>query len=171
MPDEPDVIGRALEAAHDKDPDRLRKLIDWPLSGAAGVAADLLALPEVERAAVGEDRIWALYAQVHRTLAVNRPILWLLPVLAATTSVSRAVEPVRDEALAEIRPPADVPGVTAWARERLAALGGRLERLSDVFLLTGGPATLTVAVAPDSDRLVLLRPTVAQAYELATRKG
>jgi hypothetical protein len=148
--DAPDVLVHLVKAAKFRGPLGVARLIDWPLSGAAGIAAAVLASDRAER--------WSGPARglAELAAATDRPDL-ALPVvaeledgLAGATGIVRAEPEEQRAALDALRVPplpADAPAELAATFDRLRS---RADRLTVVWAVVGPGSRQTYAVAPDS---------------------
>jgi hypothetical protein len=156
IPGIPEALTSALEAVRAGDADALRRMIDWPLTGAAKTLYSLPATPEGERAenvAIGLAQLDLASTdplQVANILAAHAGLL----AQAADVRVAPAWE--RREVLAALSVPPMPPGLTADQLTRIAALRARAELLTDVYVVITPTTRQPYAIAPDTRLLVLV---------------
>lgn len=151
-----DIITSAVSAARAGDLDALRRLVDWPLTGAAEVASALAGVDERDRpeaAASGLDEL----AGAERNIELVEEVLRSVAVVLAGTREVRVAEPREQGAvLAAVRVP-DVPaGLPSEHVAQFDRLRARAARLSEVYVVSGDAGQMILARAADSGQLVLL---------------
>lgn len=150
------LLGRLLGAGRAGDLDRVRELVDWPLTGAPQVIRMLRQVPERDRADRARTWVRGLATAGDSVEGVEGVLARLAPVLADASGF-RPTEPAeRRDLLAYFavdQPPA---GVGDEERAVLADLARRAGGLAEVYLVIAGELILPLAYAPDSDRLVVL---------------
>jgi hypothetical protein len=154
--DATDVLTAAIIAARAGDLDRLRGLVDWPLSGAATIGRSLAGVLERDRASVAASGLAELDAAAYEPGVVDELLRDVAPRLAATREIRWAEPEVRDAALAALRIPDPPPGLTDEQRARLGDLRDRAAALGLVYLLLGDYGQMPIARTQDTDRLVLI---------------
>jgi hypothetical protein len=156
MTEPADPVSAAIRAARDGDEARLTASIDWALTAAADMVRRLPSIFEEDRARVLASGLAELDA------AAGDPYLArdVLDPVRERLAVARAVQPAdagtRAEALARLRVPETLPGLTAEQAARFDRLRERAAALTDVYVVDTDLGPLPLVVAADTGRLVLL---------------
>jgi hypothetical protein len=152
-----ELVRRFLDAARHQRFDDLRRLIDWPLTGAPRVALQLAEIDPADRDRYARDLIPGLFTAGENPERVQR-VLWQVADIAGTHPTVRRPDPAeRQEILDQLRVP-ELPaqGIGADLLAQLAELRRRSAEPTEVYLVSGGSQVFPLAWAPGSDRLVLL---------------
>lgn len=156
--DEPgrDLVERFADAARQRRFDDLRRLVDWPLTGAPRVALRLAELDPADREFDASGLIPGLFTAGDDPDRVQRVLWQVVDLIGEHPAIRRADPAERREILEQLRVP-DVPaqGLSAGLLAQLAELRLRSAELSEVYLVGDGSLTMPLAWAPGSDRLVL----------------
>jgi hypothetical protein len=150
------LLNRLLGAGRASDLDRVRELVDWPLTGAPQVIRMLRQLSEPGRAERARAWIHGLSTAGDSIEGVERVLRDLVPMLSDASGFRPADPAERRDLLAHFavdRPPA---GVGDEERAALADLACRADGLDEVYLVRTGDMLLPLAYAPDTGRLVVL---------------
>lgn len=147
---------RAIDAARRGDLDRLRALIDWPLSVLPPLSAGMAGLED-------EARTWAISMALAEfdaaptdTTAGAKPLRGLAGRLAAATELRAATPEARRTALLGLRPPETPVSLPGAERARLRELAARAEQVREVVVASTADRAIPLAVAPDTGLLVVL---------------
>ena len=151
-----DVLTAAVTAARSGDLDRLRGLVDWPLTGAGQVAQALPDVLERDRAEVAASGLAELDAAATDASVVDEIIPPLAERLANEHEVRAADVSTTSAALAALQVPPPPPGLSEAQRERLIELSARAAALTDVYVIVDDQGEMPVVVAADAGRLVLV---------------
>lgn len=144
-------------AARSGDPDRLRKLIDWPLSGLPTMLVAVAAVDRSYRAMVVASGL----SELDRASDDPRVTELIFPPiearLAQSTVVYQAGADRRETFLAALRRgDHSAEGLTPAQLDRLAALGARAETVSEVYVLSSPLGEMVVGRVPITGRLVFV---------------
>jgi hypothetical protein len=152
-----DLVDRLVDAARHRRFDDMRRLIDWPLTGAPRVALQLTALDPEDREYYGSGLVPGLFTAGESPEQVERVLSQVAYAVGSHPTVSRPEPRERQDILDRLRV-SEVPeqGLSGDLLTQLAQLRRRSAELSEVYLVSGGSVVFPVAWAPDSDRLVLL---------------
>ncbi|MEN3307398.1 MAG: hypothetical protein V7603_3600 [Micromonosporaceae bacterium] len=151
-----EAIDRAIGMARSGDLQALRDLIDWPLTGAPGMASALNHLAEAERAGALSSGLANMDAAPDRPEIVQRVLGPVLDWLPGAREIRPADPEDRAGVLRMLRIPDAPGGLTDDQVARLARLRERAAALTDVYMVAGPAGELPIAWAPDSRRLVLV---------------
>jgi hypothetical protein len=152
----PDVLSRAVAAVRAGDADALRRMIDWPLTGAAKTLHSLSATSEDERAENVAIGLAQLDLASTEPLQVANILVVQAGLLVQAADIRVAAEWERQEVLAALRVPPMPPGLTAHQLARIAALRARAELLADVYVVITPSTWQPYAIASDTGLLVLV---------------
>jgi len=149
-----DLVAAAITAAGADDLDTLRRLVDWPLTGAAQIVAGLSDVSEQDRSAAVASGLAELHAAQQDTTLVEDILRPLAAILAATQEV-RPTESAA--ALAALRvPPLTVRGLTDDQVAELERLRTRVAALAEVYQATGAAGEVSLVHGAGADQLVLV---------------
>lgn len=151
----------AVAAARIGDQDRLRKLVDWPLSGLPTMLAAVSAVDKSFRATIVASGL----SELDRASDDPRATVRILPPIAARLAqasvIYRAGPEQREGFLAELRRGDHAPeGLTRDQLDRLAALSARAESVSDASVLSSPLGETVVGRVPITGRLVFALATL-----------
>ena len=150
------TLAAAVTAAREDDLDRLRGLVDWPLTGVGQMAQSLAGVLERDRERVTASGLAELDAAAADPSMVEEILRPLARRLAGARDIGPAGEPARSAALAVLRVPPLPPGLNQAQRHRMVELGERAAAIREVYLIADGEGGQPVAVAADSYLLVLI---------------
>ncbi len=151
-----DMITAAVSAARADDLDALRRLVDWPLTGAAQVASALAGVDERDRPEAAAGGLGELAGAERSTELVEEVLRPVAAVLAGAREI-RVAEPVEQAAvLAALRVPEVPVGLPGEQVAQFDRLRARAARLSEVYVVSGDAGQLRLVRAADSEQLVLL---------------
>ncbi|HEY2669701.1 MAG TPA: hypothetical protein VGJ07_04920 [Rugosimonospora sp.] len=156
MADGADALTAAVDAARAGDLNRLRDLVDWPLSGAGQISQSLPGVLERDRADVAASGLAELDSAATDPVVVDEILRPLAERLARAQEIRPADARASASALAILRVPAPPAGLTDAQRERLTDLSERAAALRDVYLVVDDRGEVPLAVTADSGRLVLV---------------
>jgi hypothetical protein len=151
-----DVIAAVVNAARAGDLDALRRLVDWPLTGAASIARPLPAVDEADRAPGVASGLTELDAAATNSELVEEVLRPLVVRLADTREVRRATPQVSQSVLARLQVPHVPPGLTAEQEERLNDLRQRAAKLSQVYVAVDHQGEFPLVHAADTGLVVLV---------------
>ena len=151
-----DIIDAAIAAARARDLDRLRELVDWPLTGAVTIASGLPGIRERDRAAAAASGLRDLAEAQQRTDLVGEALLPVATVLLGAQDVQPAAPAERAAAEAAIQVPEVPPGLTPDQTAQFDRLRARAAQVTEAYVVRGSEGTATLLRAPDTGRLVLL---------------
>jgi hypothetical protein len=149
------LLNRLLNAGRAGDLDRIRELIDWPLTGAPNVIRMLRQMPEPARADRARTWVRGLATAGGSVEGVERVLRQLAPVLADASGFRAAGPALRRDLLARFAVDGAPAGVPGDERAALADLTRRADALDEVYLVLAGDVEMPMAWAPDSDRMVV----------------
>jgi hypothetical protein len=157
MNDSADTMTAAVAASRAGDLDRLRTLVDWPLTGAGQVAVSLGGVLEPDRAGIAESGL----AELDQAADDPEMVEEILAPLAARLASARQIAPAAPQsvtvAVDALRVPPLPPGLTGAQQDRLTALGERIDRIRAGYLVMDGAGNvMPLCVAPDTGLLVLV---------------
>ena len=152
----PDVLVRAVTAAKAGDAETVRRLIDWPLSGAAVMLGPLLAIDERDRAANSARGFAELDGAADDPTMVAHVLAEQAEFLVPAQDIQVADDGERAEVLGALQIPPVPPGLTPDQMERVEQLRIRAARLSEVYVVVGPAGRQPYAIAPDTGLLVLV---------------
>jgi hypothetical protein len=156
MADGADALTAAVNAARAGDLNRLRDLVDWPLSGAGQIGQSLPGVLERDRADVAASGLAELDSAATDPVVIDEILRPLAERLAGAREIRPADARASASALAILRVPAPPSGLTDAQRERLTELAERSAALRDVYLVVDDRGEVPLAVTADSGRLVLV---------------
>lgn len=147
----------AAAAARSGDQDRLRKLIDWPLSGLSTMLAAVSAVDSDFRAAVVASGL----SELDRASDDRRATKLILPPIEARLAQSTVVYPARADQRATFFAALrggehTMQGLTLAQLDRLAALSARAESVSEAYVLSAPFGETVVGRVPITGRLVFV---------------
>jgi hypothetical protein len=148
----------AIVAARANDFDGLRRLVDWPLTGAGRMVRALAGVFERDRSGVLVTGLAELETAADRPEITAEVLAEAAPSLAAGREIRRADPAAAQAALAVVRVPAPPSGLTAEQHARLTQLVTRAGAVHEVLVVVSDTGELPVAMAPDTGLLVLLLP-------------
>lgn len=150
---------RAVEAARRNELDRLRSLVDWPLSGFPSLAEGLNGLDGVDDTTLA----WAVGSALAELAAAARdpeamagPLRQLRTRLAGSVEVRRASPETTHRALLKMRAPEVPVTLPDDDRRRLREMAERAAAVHEVVVSVDGRGEMPLAVAPDTGLLVVL---------------
>jgi hypothetical protein len=151
-----ELVYRFVAAARHETFDEMRRLIDWPLTGAPRLALQLAGLDPADRDGYARDTIPGLFTAGDSPERVQR-VLWQVVDIVGKHPTVRQPDPAERQDILDQMRVAEVPalGIGADLLARLAELRQRSAQLSEVYLVSGGSLVFPLAWAPGSDRLVL----------------
>jgi hypothetical protein len=152
----PEVLTRAVAAVRAGDAEALRRMIDWPMTGAAKTLYSLASTPERERAENVAIGLAELDLASTDPLQVTNVLAAQAPLLGAATDIRVAPTWQRREVLAALRVPPMPAGLTAEQLTRIDALRARAELITDVYVVITASAQQPYAIAADTGLLVLM---------------
>ncbi|OLB75110.1 MAG: hypothetical protein AUI14_21665 [Actinobacteria bacterium 13_2_20CM_2_71_6] len=151
-----DALAAAIRAARAGDLAQLSTLVDWPLSGAPGIAGSLPLVSELDRA-TGVASGLAELDSAEGNLGL---VAELLEPIADRLAVAREIVPAGPEVRAQVLSALQIPeipaGLTEHQQARLAQLRERAAALRDVYVVRGDHGDQPLAMASDNGRLVLV---------------
>lgn len=156
MAAELDIIDSAIAAARARDLDALRRLVDWPLTGAVEIASGLPGVDEPDRATAAASGLRDLDAAGRQTDLVAEILVPVAAVLVDADEVRPAGPAERAEAVAAIQVPAVPPGLTPEQVALFDRLRARAAQVSEAYLVRGRAGEVTLLRAADTGLLVLL---------------
>ncbi|HEY7225970.1 MAG TPA: hypothetical protein VH561_20515 [Micromonosporaceae bacterium] len=149
----------AIAAARADDVDALRRLVDWPLTGAGRMVRALADVRHLDRARLLVTGLAELDGAAVRPEISDELLQDVAPRLAAATDIRRAAPAAAQAALESVRVPEPPAGISDEQRARLLELGRRAAAVQEVLLLVSAAhEEWPVAIAPDSGLLVLVLP-------------
>ena len=150
------LLSRLLAAGRAGDLDRIRELVDWPLTGAPMVIRMLRQMPEPDRAERARTWVRALATAGGSVEGIERVLRQLTPILADASGFRRADPAGQRDLLARFAVDQAPAGVPEDERAALADLTRRADGLDVVYLVHTGDVMAALAWASDSDRMVVL---------------
>ncbi len=153
--DEPAVLERARAAARRGDLTAIVDLVDWPLTGAPGIAQGTAAVLADGRIPNSEQGIDALEQSVELGADIAEFLELLTIALFGSDAVTPADETVRATVLETLRIVPMPASATPRQHAYFARMREKAAALTDVYVIHHWDGDLPVAVTPDGDRLVL----------------
>jgi hypothetical protein len=151
-------------AARRGEHERLRRLIDWPLSGLSTILAAVSAIDKEYRAMVVGSGLSELDSASDNPRSTKRILPPIADRLAQTTVVVPANPDQRATFLAALRRGDHAPdGLTLAQLDRLAALGARAESVTEVYILSSPLGETPVGRVPITGRLAFVLSSLGPA--------
>jgi hypothetical protein len=152
----PEVLTRAIAAARAGDADTVRRLVDWPMTGASVMLNTLDAVDEADRAGNVAEGLAELDGAADDPAIVGNILAEQAEFLVPATDVRAADEVERAGVVASLRIRPVPAGLTPEQMARVDGLRARAELISDVYTVEAPAGRQPYAIAPDTGLLVLL---------------
>jgi len=151
-----ELLQAMIDAAKAGDADTVRRMIDWPLSGAAEMLYATSVLPEDERADAASDGLVEIQTAGDRPDVVGYVLAEQAEFLVPATAVESAQPWERLEALAGVRVPPTPAGLTPEQEVTVDGLRDRSVPLTEVWIAVGAGYRQPYVFVPDTGKLAIL---------------
>jgi hypothetical protein len=152
----PEVLTRAVAAARAGDAETVRRLIDWPMTGAAVMLNVLDAVDEWDRATSSARGFAELDGAAGDAEMVGNILATQAEFLVPADDIQVADETERAEVVAALQVLPVPPGLTPEQMARVDQLRARAALIHDVYIVVAPAGRQPYAIAPDTGLLVLL---------------